>query len=314
MKQKFNPWKHCKVDPDSLKDNKYVNPPLPPPAGDDDAGSGAGEGGDAGSGNDDNDNPDVNIIDAKDFLILEDIVCYGSDGKIFEQHDKLEIAKDVMRSAKEFYDATKKKPKHVDFTPYQAISHFEKQKNGLFLPSYACQTVALVKLFQASVRKKQDGSFEIINQEFEKVLQQYKNYGPGHGYHNNNTIVDGAGGRIIHYPSKDDFTSHGGKKDINKARQKIERPFPTDMDRASSSLDDALKNAVKANYTQDLTGLKNPRILIDLAKYFGRTVWSYPADNSTCSAWLGCLNYYQFVIVSNLNLNVSGAARGVREP
>ncbi|MBN2142003.1 hypothetical protein JW711_01615, partial [Candidatus Woesearchaeota archaeon] len=95
MTEKFNPWKFVRVDPDSVKDNPYVNPraPPPPPAdvGGEDDGSGDG-GADDGS-----DNPDIKVTDAKDFITLEGIMCYGSDGKVFEQHDKLEFEKDVVR-------------------------------------------------------------------------------------------------------------------------------------------------------------------------------------------------------------------------
>ena len=283
MTDRINPWKYVKVDPDSVRNNPYVNPRAPPqtlpPA---DAG-GEAEGGDEGSGSQEGEsNPDIKVIDAKDFITLENIVCYGSDGQPFEQHDKLEFAKDVVRQ--------KDGKSHASFTPYKAISHFEKSGNGLFLPSYACHTAALVALFNASVKKKADGSFKVINPALEKVLQQYKNYGPGHGYHNNNTIVDGVGGSIIHYPSKDDFPQHGGTVDINKARQKVIRPFPIGMNRSNSSLEDALiKDKQKLAYHKDLTGLKNPGVLLDLAKYFGRTAWVWPAaSDRVCSAWLGC--------------------------
>ena len=298
MAEKINPWRYVKVDPDSVKDNPYVNPRAPPADVD---GEGDGTGSEGGS-DDSGDNPDVKVVDAKDFITLEGIMCYGSDGKVFEQHDKLEFAKDIVR---------KPDKSHASFTPYQAIAHFEKSGNGLFLPSYACQTVALVNLFNASVKKKADGTFEVINPALEKVLQQYKDYGPGYGWHNNNTIVDGENGRIIHYPSKDDFPQHGGTIDINHGLR-IARPFPKKMNRDSSSLEDALKNATKASYTKDLTGLKDPRILIDIAEYFGKTAWSYPADNSVCSAWLGCGNGDGFYINSNNYLSNNIAARGVR--
>ena len=222
MTDNFNPWKYCKVDPGSLKDNPYVNPKTPParPQGDD---GDSGESGDSGSGG--NNNPDINIIDAKDFLILENIVCYGSDGKPFEQHDRIAIAKDVVR---------KQDGSHARFTPYQAIVHFEKAGNGLFLPSYALQCNILIALFQNRA-----------NPETNKVLMQYKDYRPGYGYHNNNTVADGEGGHIIHYPHDADFPSDGGTENINQAMSRIAKPFPIDMDRSSSSLEDALKNAVK---------------------------------------------------------------------
>jgi serine/threonine protein kinase len=260
---------------------------------------------DAGSGDSDSGQSYIKIIDAKDFITLENVVCYGSDGKVSEQHDKLAFAKDIVRQ--------KDGKGYASFTPYNAILHFEEQNNGLFLPSYACQTVALVALFQASVRKRQDGSFEVINPELEKFLQRYKNYGPGHGYHNNNTIVDGAGGRIIHYPSKDDFPQHGGTADINTARVKVVKTFPVDMNRDHSSLEDALKDPQKLAYHKDLTGLKNLGILLDLATYLGRTAWAWPAaSDCVCAAWLGC-DYDNLFSIGTLDfLNINIAARGVR--
>ena len=292
--EKFNPWKLVKVDVDRLKDNRFVNPKapeVPQPGSEPESRPEVGLSGSV---------PKV-VVDAKGFITLENIACYGSDGKVFEQYDNLAFAKDVER---------KQDGSHVFSTPYQAILRFEQQNNGLFLPSYACQTVALVALFNASVRKKPDGTFEVFNPDVERILQQYKDYGPGYGWHNNNTIIDGKGGRIVHYPLKDDFQQHGGTTDINSGRR-IGKNFPKNMNRDSSSLEDALKDAVKVRYLQDLTGLKNPRVLFDIAGYFGKSTYFRPADNSVCSAWLGCvINYFNISTISNLGGN--SAARGVR--
>jgi len=303
MAEKINPWKYVRVDPDSVKDNPYVNPRAPPQTSPPADVVGEGDGSGDGGADDGSDNPDVKVVDAKEFITLEGIMCYGSDGKVFEQHDKLGFAKDVVR---------KPDKSHASFTPYNAILHFEKSGNGLFLPSYACQTVALVALFNASVKKKKDGSFEVINPDLEKVLQQYKDYGPGYGWHNNNTIVDGENGRIIHYPSKEDFPQHGGTTDINIGRR-IEKQFPADMSRGDSSLEDAVKDKQKIAYIKDLIGLKNPGVLLDLANYFGRTAWVWSvASDRVCSAWLGCGVGNMFYINSSRDLFNNYAARGVR--
>ncbi|NQU79374.1 hypothetical protein HQ545_06425 [Candidatus Woesearchaeota archaeon] len=242
------------------------------------------------------------LIDSDEFLVLEDIVCYGSDGKPFEQYDRIELAKDVVRSADKFYDNAKTVNRHVRFTPYEAISHFEKQKKGLFLPSFALQCVVLVRLYE----NRND-------HEVERVLMQYKDYGAEYGWHNNNTVVNGEQGMIIHYPCDSDFLSQGGDDRVNEERKRIQSSFPRSMDCNRSNFEDALEDSVKLNYMKELTGLKNPQVLIDIASYYGMTSMLWPADNSICSVCLGGSHSF-------FNINVSAgrdnyyAARGVRVP
>jgi len=287
MTERLDPWKYCSVDPARLKSNPYVNPPNSP---DDVRADDDGTNDSADSGEDDNVS-DVKILNDNDFLVLENLVCYGNDGHPFEQYDNLRVMKDIVR---------KPDNKHRSFKPYDAIVHFEDQNNSLFVPSYALQCAILVALYQ----NRSDA-------EINQVLMQYGDYGPGYGWHNNNTVVDGKNGKIIHYPQDSDFPNNGGTKKINKSRTRIIKPFPKNMHREGQEFDDMQKDVVKVKYFRDLTGLKDFAVLNDIARLFGKPAKFWPAaNNSTCSAWLGC-GYSNFIINSYYVLSGNYAVRGV---
>ncbi|MBI4738433.1 hypothetical protein HY772_02535 [Candidatus Woesearchaeota archaeon] len=245
-------------------------------------------------------------------ILLEGLTCVGSDGKIFEKYDKLWVDGDVIRNPREFYSDSKIH-KHISFTPYQAISHLEKSTDGRFVPSFALHCGILENLFRRAIKKRADGTYETLDPQAKAILNQYKNYGPCYGWHNNNTIVDGSGDRIIHYPHDDDFPTHGGTNNINTTRKRTTKPYTRRKDESDSSLENALKDTQKRRFVQDLTGREHPEILIEIGQYFSKTAWLYPpSKGGTWAAWLGCYDLDPFGIDVYDSLDGSGAARGVR--
>jgi len=123
-------------------------------------------------------------------------------------------------------------------------------------------------------------------------------------------LVNWGSGQIIHYPSDSDFTSNGGNSNVNSGRRK-----PLQFDKAGFndlSLEDALKNATMAKFVRQLTGLRNPEVLVEIGSYFQKPakVW-VSASNEVRAAWLGCGDG-DFVLSAYYGLDGSGAARGVR--
>lgn len=234
-----------------------------------------------------------------DFLAVENIQCVDADTNAFEQYDRLLVDKDVERSDD---------GKHVNFTPYRAIVHFEKD-GSLFVPSMALSSNLAAALYQHR-----------DDPEVKPVLMHYKNHGAGFGWHAQNTVIDWGEQKVIHYPHKNDFTEHGGKTSINQARQRTLLPFARkekrkifwDKSLSNTTLENGLEDPLMARFVRQLTGLENPSILVELGNYFGKTarVW-VSSQNETRAAWFGC---------DSNNLNLSGyyylnggdAARGVR--
>ncbi|MFH1065546.1 MAG: hypothetical protein V1734_03510 [Nanoarchaeota archaeon] len=230
------------------------------------------------------------------YICLENISCVDADGNITENHPKLYVKKDIERKA----DGT-----FIRFTPYKGITHFEQQGNGLFVPSMALSCRILDIAWQNKG-----------NPEFAKILEQYKDYGPGYGWHCQNTLVDYAGQMIIYYPFDADFTSHGGTSGINTGK-KIILPFSKNGLK-SAALEDALNNANTARFVRQFTGLQNPAVLIEIGKYFGKParLW-FPGNdatncNQTRAAWLGCDNNNFSLNANEYRNNNVVAARGVR--
>ncbi|MBU1198727.1 MAG: hypothetical protein KJ685_02745, partial [Nanoarchaeota archaeon] len=239
----------------------------------------------------------VTVVNSSDFLTLKGIECYDHKGKVMEQYDELLVAKDVERKAGG--------KNHISFTPYDSIVHFERQGNGLFLPSFALLCNVVLALYDL---KDKDS-------DVREVLDQFNDYGSGYGRHNTNTLVDWKDNKIIHYPDDSDFPECGGKDNINSSRKRNECVFDKD------GLDDlvleaALKVSNYANYLKDLTGLKNPRRLVDVAKYFGETAMVWVPDNVgkadyVGGAWLGCgSNGFDLLTCDYLGSSY-GAVRGV---
>src|SRR3989344_2443178 len=116
----------------------------------------------------------------------------------------------------------------------------------------------------------------------EKVLQQYKDKGNGLGWHAQNTII-----------------AYGSLED--------------------ALLKDALRDASSRRFLQQLTGLHEPEILIEIGKYFGKPAKVWFAWNGKAgkgfkekrAAWFGCGVTF-FDLSANYILINTFAARGVR--
>jgi len=229
------------------------------------------------------------LENASGYLVLENLQCVGSDGKVFEKYDKILVAKDVVRNP----DGT-----HSRFTPYRAIAHFEGK--GLFLPSFALSCNILRALYE----NRDDP-------EVGKVLMQYKDYGSGWGWHAQNTVVDWGSRKIVHYPHDSDFPEHGGNDNINRTKTRIEKTFNPKKFK-SSNLEEALTNPEYNQYLKNLTGLQQPEILVEIGKHFNKTARTWISNSKEVrAAWLGC-NYDDFYVNANYGLYDDDAARGVQ--
>ena len=227
-----------------------------------------------------------------DFLTLENISCVDAEGNIFERYDRLDVARDIFRSGNA----------QVDRTPYNHAVHCEK--NGLFLPSFALTCNIVARLYE----RRSDA-------EIERVLQQYKDKGNGAGWHTQNTIIDFGSSKVIHYPSRSDFNQ---KDPINSSQPRTILPFVKDS-LEDALLKDALRDASSRRFLQQLTGLHEPEILIEIGKYFGKPAkvwfpWNGKARKSfkeTRAVWFGCDNTSFFLVMYDDLIDAS-AARGVR--
>jgi len=227
-----------------------------------------------------------------DVLELHDIECVDVGGRVFEQYDQLFIRKDIFRE----------RGKQKNFTSYQAAVHCEQK--GLFLPSFALSCNIVAYLFS----HKADA-------DVERVLQQYKDSGNGLGWHVQNTIIDYGAEQVIHYPSAADFSQQAA---VNATHSRTALAFFKSQ-LEDSLLEDALHDAQYVRFARQLTGLRDPSVLVEVGKHFGKPakLW-FPwngQNGATYSekraAWLGC-NYINFDIDTNNDLNNLDAARGVR--
>ena len=224
------------------------------------------------------------VSNAKDYIVLENIVCRDADGKVFEQYPQLFVKKDIERGQNQ---------EQISHTPYDWIPYLWDK--GLFLPSFALSCNILAALYS----RRNDP-------EIDKVLMQYKDHGPGYGWHAQNTVVDWGSNMIIHYPSKN---SQGGS--INAQRQAKELPFKR-KGLKDMPLEKALKNDDFRGYIHNLTGLDTPETLVEIGEYFGKPayVWTSTSKENRV-AWLGCGSYI-FDLNSGSGLYYDSAARGVR--
>src|SRR3989344_8931764 len=103
----------------------------------------------------------VVVVGAGDCLRLENLVCVDAEGKEFERYDTLYVAKDVVRNG----------TTHRSFTPYQAITHFEQEGKGFFVPSFSLSCNILAALY----------AHKDIP-EAHAVLQQYRYHRAGSGW------------------------------------------------------------------------------------------------------------------------------------
>ena len=241
----------------------------------------------------------------RDFLVLENIVCYDADGNRFLHYPQLFVAKDIERQPD---------GKQINFTPYNAIATFEQM--GMSLPPFPVSCAIVAELF----KNKDDA-------EVRKVLLQYKDKGNGYGWHAQNTVVDWGGTQIIHHPQDHDFPVHGGTNNINAQQSResedsliastsfqqsrIVLSFERDG-LENEPLKKALKKPVAVRYTKNLSGLREPVVLVEVGDFFGKTAYQWvSSSDETRAAWLGC-NNSNFVLNAGSNLDVNYAARGVR--
>lgn len=183
-------------------------------------------------------------------------------------------------------------------------------EQGLFLPSFALSCNIVAALFRRALRREADGSYETLDAEAKIVLDQYKDKGNGYGWHAQNTITQWGSSRIIHYPHDRDYPSEHDQNS-NSTRTPIILPFNR-RGLQDKLLREALSRPVARAYTQNLTGLAEPSILVEVGEYFERParllVSSY---NETRAGWLGGGDV-SFGLGAGGGLGSAGAARGVR--
>jgi hypothetical protein len=243
-------------------------------------------------------------------ILIPEIVCVGSDGKVFERRENLLVDGDVVRKAGEFYEGMRIL-RHMSLTTYQAISHLEKHERQL--PDYPTLCGILEYVFRKGVKKLPDGTYETLDANAKALLDQFKNYGAGYGWHAINGVVDGVHDCIIHNPHDADFPSHGGSDGINAKLERIVRPFKRSEEWGWSRMEPALDDKNKVSFLKDLTGRENLNVFLEFAKYFGREPWFYPPSKGRVrSAWLGCDDDSRFDIDASDDLSSYYAARGVR--
>ena len=232
------------------------------------------------------------IISDGEYITLENMACVDADGNVFESYERLDVARDIFRSGNA----------QVSRTPYTHAVHCKEM--GLFLPSFALTCNIVARLYE-----------ERNDPEIERVLQQYKDKGNGFGWHAQNTIIDFGSSKVIHYPSASDFS---GVTAVNASQSRVVLPFVKDS-LEDALLKDALRDASSRRFLQQLTGLHEPEILIEIGKYFGKPAkvwfpWNGKARKSfkeTRAVWFGCDNTSFFLVMYDDLIDAS-AARGVR--
>ena len=232
------------------------------------------------------------IISDGEYITLENMACVDADGNVFESYERLDVARDIFRSGNA----------QVSRTPYTHAVHCKEM--GLFLPSFALTCNIVARLYE----RRSDAKIE-------RVLQQYKDKGNGFGWHAQNTIIDFGSSKVIHYPSGSDFNQ---KDPINSSQPRTILPFVKDS-LEDALLKDALRDASSRRFLQQLTGLHEPEILIEIGKYFGKPakVW-FPWNGKAGkgfkekrAAWFGCDGTF-FDLDAGIFLSIAYTARGVR--
>ncbi|MEK6905868.1 MAG: hypothetical protein AABX24_05700, partial [Nanoarchaeota archaeon] len=142
-------------------------------------------------------------------------------------------------------------------------------------------------------------------------LDHYKDKGNGTGWHAQNTVINWGTQEIIHYTRDDDFPVHGGNTNINQSQARKAFRF-NKAGFSSTTLADALTKPEFKKYVQNLTGLNDPSVLVEIGQYFGQPamVW-VSSSNDTRAVWFGCY-CNSFNLYANDNLKYGSAARGVR--
>jgi len=247
-----------------------------------------------------------------DYLIMRDVQLIGSDGNVFESHPVIHVATDVVRDE----DGNIEKA-----TVYKAIGYLENKVEvpaGYIsaLPTMALNCAILIHAFKHGVEKQEDETYVTKDAEWQAVLDQFVDYGPGYGWQACATIIGAATNKIIDNPRDEDFPQsyRGG----NVSRNIQQRTYMFDIDglehKAISKID---RSSNLYKFFQDLTGQQDLVVFDEIAKYinwkFDRNIeaklW-VPANNCYCSAWVGSSSN-SLDVYANDNLINDNAFRGV---
>ncbi len=223
----------------------------------------------------------------EEYIMIENIKCYDADDNIVEQYDKILFMKDLIKS-------TGGSPKI--FTQYQAYDHFNDKK-GLFIPCFglSCNIMAA-----------------LLGTEFEMLIDQYLTYTSPEHYHIQNTITDCKNNKIIHYPQKDDFKIYAeycNPKELNKRII-----LDTYGYKGSDDISQTLKSDDGYKFVKNLTLLKNPEVLIEIGKCFGRRIKIFykPGGEIIGASWFSNCNELALVCSGNPSPVGGNCVRGVK--
>jgi len=236
--------------------------------------------------------PAASLPTLEDFVVLEDITCVDAQGSVFEHYEVIMVKKDIFRNGQ---------GRQLSFAPYYAALHCEERM--LFLPSFALSCNILVALYRMRDQ----------NSEVDKMLMQYRDLDAGYRWPVQNTVINCHTEKIIHYPEASDF---GQALPVNHHRQRTVRTF-SKATLGDCLLEEALKDEKHARFVKNVTGLRDPSILVDIAKSFNKAAKiEFPFDGKsnkdTYPQWLSCVGsgFYLDTRPGLYNLNT---VRGVRE-
>jgi len=252
-------------------------------------------------------------VSLDDYLIMRDVQLIGSDGRVFESHPVVYVAKDVIRDEDGQFKWA---------NVYSAINHLENEIEvppGYIsaLPTMALNCALLIHAFKNGVEKHEDGTYITKNAAWQAVLDQFGDCDLGFGWQACATIIDGATNRIIDNPRDADFSNEyiyvGGN--INTGRDQRVHTFSRDglEDKELSKID---RNSNLYIFFQDFTGQSDLAVFDEIAKYsnwkFDRNIKSklWVPDDSYCSASVGS-NAINFNVEANGDTLGRSAFRGV---
>ena len=228
-----------------------------------------------------------------DYLMLEDLSCVDAEGDVFEQYPVLYVGKDIERTS----DGSQK-----NFTPYEAAKGFGERD---FCPSFALSCAVFDRIWRKHIN----------DPLARQILGQYKNKGIGNGWHAQNTLLAFDSGHVLHYPIAADFGEMGK---VNAGRSRV--ALSIDKSRlCDGPLEAGLRDDATRRYVRQLTGLKEPDVLVDIGKDFGKPAYLWfpwsgrngAKYTGTRAAWLGCDSSY-FGLFGGSVLDDNDAARRVR--
>ena len=151
--------------------------------------------------------------------------------------------------------------------------------------------------------------YVVKDAELKKVLNCYNNHGLGYGFHAQNTVVNLDDQNIIHYPREVDFPEHKNNPNFNQSQPMVWLSIPKKI--SDMTLADALRNAEATKYVQNLTGLEDPSVLVQIGNYFRKALYLWSSANSGArTAWI-CCNYSNLGLCTHTFLATAGTTRGM---